>query len=59
MFLRIKNLLALLVTNPEMGSPSVRASLIAQYGEGLRKVHVSSFVKEGCARRCFGQEPSS
>lgn len=41
---RIKKLLTLLAANPEMGSPNIRASLIAQYGEGLHKVSLSNFI---------------
>ena len=40
----IENLLSLLPENPEIGSSNVRQSLIERYGNGVRKLPVSSFV---------------
>ena len=40
----IENLLSLLPENPEIGSANVRQSLIDRYGEGVRKLPVSTFV---------------
>lgn len=40
----IRGLIALLPTNPKIGSPRVRRSLRARYGENLRKLTVSTFV---------------
>lgn len=41
---RIRRILDNLSTCPEMGSPNVRKSLIRQYGSGIRKIPISSFV---------------
>ena len=41
---RIRNLIRSIEQFPEMGSPDVRHSLVEQYGNGLRKVSVSTFV---------------
>lgn len=41
---RIRNLLSLLPDNPEIGSRNVRQSLIDQFGDGIRKLPVSTFV---------------
>lgn len=41
---RIRNLLHSIKKYPEMGSPDVRRSLVEQYGDGLRKIAVSTFV---------------
>lgn len=41
---RIRRMLETLRQSPEIGSPNVRQSLIAQYGEDLRKIPVSTFV---------------
>ena len=41
---QIKSLLSYLPDNPEMGSTDVRESLVQRYGEGLRKLPVSTFV---------------
>lgn len=40
----IRNILGLLRDNPELGSRNVRQSLIDRYGEGIRKIPVSTFV---------------
>ena len=40
----IRNLLSLLTDNPELGSANVRQSLVDRYGEGIRKLPVSTFV---------------
>lgn len=40
----IRTSVELLATNPEMGSPNVRRSLKAAFGEGIRKIPVSTFV---------------
>ena len=41
---RIRNLIRSIEQFPEMGSPDVRHSLVERYGDGLRKVAVSTFV---------------
>lgn len=41
---QIQNILDLLLEDPELGSRNVRQSLIDRYGEGLRKIPVSTFV---------------
>ena len=43
-FDHVRNLLSLLPENPEIGSSNVRQSLIDRYGNGIRKLHVSTFV---------------
>ena len=40
----IRSLVALLPDNPEIGSSNVRQCLVERYGEGIRKVPVSTFV---------------
>ena len=40
----IRGLIALLPTNPQLGSPRVRRSLKERYGDNLRKLTVSTFV---------------
>jgi len=40
----IHDVVSMLATIPEMGSPSVRESLKLRYGDGLRKLNVSTFV---------------
>lgn len=41
---RIRQVLDTLRHNPEIGSRNVRRSLVERYGEGLRKIPVSTFV---------------
>lgn len=41
---QMKNILLLLETTPEIGSPQVRPFLQRVYGEGIRKIPVSKFV---------------
>ncbi|MGN0286115.1 MAG: type II toxin-antitoxin system RelE/ParE family toxin [Atopobiaceae bacterium] len=41
---RIRSLLELLSTQPQIGSPDVRPVLTVRYGAGLRKLAVSTFV---------------
>lgn len=40
----VQHLLELLASNPEMGSANVRQSLVDRYGQGIRKIPVSTFV---------------
>lgn len=40
----VRGLVELLPTNPELGSPRVRDSLHERYGDGLRKLTISTFV---------------
>ncbi len=41
---RIERAVRSLMDFPEMGSPHVRRSLVAQYGEGLRQIPVATFL---------------
>lgn len=41
---RIKDAVRSLAEFPEMGSPVVRRSLIAAFGEGLRQIPVATFL---------------
>ncbi|MEG1561210.1 MAG: type II toxin-antitoxin system RelE/ParE family toxin [Raoultibacter sp.] len=43
-FNQLQHFILLLETSPEIGSPRVRASLKAIYGEGIRKIALSSFL---------------
>lgn len=40
----IRGILELLIDNPDLGSRNVRQCLVDRYGEGLRKVPISTFV---------------
>lgn len=41
---RIKSLVTSIATFPELGSPMVRKSLVARYGDKLRHIAVAQFV---------------
>lgn len=41
---RIRSLIRSIEQFPEMGSSDIRHSLVEQYGDGLRKVTVSTFI---------------
>jgi plasmid stabilization system protein ParE len=44
LLLRIRNVLEMLATNPEVGSPLARQSLVVVFGEGIRTFALSTFV---------------